>query len=274
LRRIRFLSRNTNTTRTHSFLKLLPALGILLGFCAATGQTGQSTPFLTPPRLGYNYPTNQTLTYAVDWRVFPAGTTVMHLQQEGDEERVSASGDTLGAINLIYRVSDRFQSSFNRRTGCSAGFAKQLQEGHRQVNTDLKFDYPQGKALLNEKNLVKGTSKHSEASVGPCVTDLLSAIFYPASQILTPGQSFQVPVADAMHTVTVTMHVEARETVRVPLGTYQTIRVQPTAAAGTVKARGNIWIWYTDDEKHTPVQMRARLFWGTITFRLTALDQK
>jgi hypothetical protein len=254
--------------------KLLLATGILLGICAAIAQTGQGAPAMAPPRAGYSYPANQTLTYAVDWRVFPAGTTVMRLQQDGDEERVSASGDTLGAINLIYRVSDRFQSSFNRRTGCSAGFAKQLQEGRRQVTTDLKFDYAQGKALLNEKNLVKGTSKHSEASVGPCVTDLLSAIFYPASQALTPGQTFQIPVADAMHTVSVTMHAEARETVRVPLGSYPTIRVQPTAAAGTVKTRGNIWIWYTDDEKHIPVQMRARLFWGTITFRLTALDQK
>jgi hypothetical protein len=226
----------------------LPATGLLLGLCAATAQTAQTPPPLIPPRAGFNYPANQTLTYAVDWRVFPAGTTTMHLQQDGDQERVSASGDTLGAINLIYRVSDRFQSSFNRHTGCSAGFAKQLQEGRRQVTTDLKFDYAHGRALLDEKNLVKGTSKHSEAPIGPCVTDLLSAIFYPASQPLTPGQNFQVPVADAMHTVAVTMHVEARETVRVPLGTYPTIRVQPTAAAGTVKTRGNIWIWYTDDE--------------------------
>jgi hypothetical protein len=271
---MRFLSEKADATRVHSLLKLMIGTGILAGFCAAAAQTGQSTPPLVPPRADYSYPAKQTLTYAVDWRVFPAGTTVMHLQQEGDEERVSATGDTLGAINLIYRVSDRFQSSFNRRSGCSAGFAKQLQEGRRQVTTDLKFEYSQGKALLNEKNLVKGSSKHSEAPVGPCVTDLLSAIFYPAAQTLTPGQSFQVPVADAMHTVTVTMQVEARETVRVPLGTYPTLRVQPTAAAGTVKARGNIWIWYTDDEKHIPVQMRARLFWGTITFRLTALDQK
>ena len=169
-------------------------------FCAPGG-TAQSAPPLIPPRAGYNFPAKQTLTYAVDWRVFPAGTTVMHLQQDGNEERVSATGDTLGAINLIYRVSDRFQSSFNRRTGCSAGFAKQLQEGRRQVNTDLKFDYAHGKALLDEKNLVKGNSKHQEAPVGPCVTDLLSAIFYPASLTLTPGQSFRVPVADAMHTV-------------------------------------------------------------------------
>ena len=272
MRRDRLLPESADKTWVLPVSKWLMAAGLLL-LPAAGAQTPSTVP-LPPPRAGYTYPSNETLTYAVDWRVFPAGTTVMHLQQDGGEERVSASGDTLGAINLIYRVSDRFQSSFNRTTGCSAGFAKQLQEGRRQVSTDLRFDYAQGKALLNEKNLVKGTSKHSAAPVGPCVTDLLSAIFYPASQTLTPGQNFQVPVADAMHTVTVTMHVEARETVRVPLGNYQTIRVQPTAAAGTVKARGNIWIWYTDDDRHIPVQMRARLFWGTITFRLTALEQK
>ena len=250
------------------------AAAILLATSGAGAQAPQAAPQLIPPRPGFSFPAKLNLTYAVDWRVFPAGTTVMRLEQQGDEERVTASGDTLGAINLIYRVSDRFQSTFNRRTGCSAGFAKQLQEGRRQVSTDLKFDYAHNKSVLDEKNLVKGTSKHSEASVGPCVTDLLSAIFYPASLSLTPGASFRVPVADAMRTVAVTMKVEARETVIVPLGTYHTIRLQPTADAGVVKARGNIWIWYTDDDRHIPVQMRARLFWGTITFRLTAMDQK
>ena len=240
----------------------------------ARAQAGSPLPPLTAPRAGYTFPSKETLTYAVDWRVFPAGTTVLRLQQDGDQERIAATADTLGAINLIYRVSDRFDSSFNRQTGCSAGFSKQLQEGRRQVNTDLKFDYAQGKALLNEKNVVKNTSKHEEAPVGPCVTDLLSAIFYPASQTLTPGQSFRVALGDSVHTVAVTMKVEDRETVRTPLGLYKTIRVQPTADTGVVRSRGAIWIWYTDDDRHIPVQMRARLFWGTITFSLTAMDQK
>ncbi|HEY1808744.1 MAG TPA: DUF3108 domain-containing protein, partial [Acidobacteriaceae bacterium] len=60
---------------------------------------------LIPPQPGYSYPAHLTLNYAVDWRVFPAGTSSFHLEQQGDEERVTASGDTLGAINLIYRVS-------------------------------------------------------------------------------------------------------------------------------------------------------------------------
>ena len=88
------------------------------------------------------------------------------------------------------------------------------------------------------------------------------------------GKSFVIPVVDALHTVPVTMKVEGKEEIKAPLGTFKTIRVQPTADAGVVKNRGNIWIWYTDDDKHLPVQMRARLFWGTITFRLSANDNK
>jgi hypothetical protein len=74
--------------------------------------------------------------------------------------------------------------------------------------------------------------------------------------------------------VDVTMKAEAREQVVTPAGTFQTIRVQPIADAGVVKNRGNIWIWYTDDEHRMPVQMRARLFWGTITMRLVSAAQK
>jgi len=72
----------------------------------------------------------------------------------------------------------------------------------------------------------------------------------------------------------VTMKVEGHDEIKTPAGTFQTIRVEPTADAGVVKHRGNIWIWYTDDDRHLPVQMRARLFWGTITFRLTSIEAK
>lgn len=243
---------------------------------AQSGQpiSGQSQPALEKPRPGYSFPTRQTLTYAVDWRVFPAGTAVLHLEQDGNTERVIATADSIGAVNLLYRVTDRFQSWFDRTTGCSEGFNKQTFEGRRQVNAELAFDYAHGKSHLNEKNLVSGTSKQQEAAIPPCVTDLLSGVFYAASQPIQVGRSFQMPLGDAIHTVIVTMKPEGREEVKTPTGVYQTIRVQPTAAAGVVKNRGAIWIWYSDDERHIPVQMRARLFWGTITFRLTNVEQK
>jgi hypothetical protein len=231
-------------------------------------------PTLQPPIAGYVFPTRQTLTFTVDWRVFTGGIAVFHLEQLSDRLRVTATADTVGAVNMLFPVMDRFQSSMDTRTGCSDGFSKQTQEGRRKVTTDLTFDYHLGRQTQTDKNLVKGTQKTQTASIPACVTDSLSAIFYAASQRLVVGQDVGFPLADAMRTVTVTMKVESLEEIKTPAGTFQTIRVQPTAEEGVVKNRGNIWIWYTDDARHMPVQIRARLFWGTITFHLQSVEAK
>jgi len=241
----------------------------------AQAQTVQRPiPTLQPPVTGYVFPARQTLTFTVDWRVFTGGTAVFHLEQQGDQLHVTATADTVGAVNMLFPVVDRFQSIMDTKTGCSGGFWKQVQEGLRRVSSDLTFDSSTGKQTQVERNLVKGTQKQQTTSIPACVTDSLSGIFYAASQRLTVGQDFGFPLADAMRTVTVTMKVEAREEIKTPAGTFQTIRVQPTAEEGVVKNRGNIWIWYTDDARHMPVQIRARLFWGTITFHLQSVEAK
>lgn len=246
------------------------AIAFFCAFLVAAAAHGQ----LAPPQAGFSFPQKQTLTYSVDWRVFSAGTAVLKFETVGDRVRLTANADTSGAINLIFHVSDRFQSTFDKQRGCTDEFDKQTVEGRRQINSTLRIDYNQNKAILDEKNQVTGQTKHVETPVPGCVTDLLTGMFYAASQPLVIGRSFAMPVVDAQKTVPVTMRVESREEIKTTLGTFKTIRVQPTADAGVVKNRGNIWIWYTDDERHLPVQMRARLFWGTITFRLTGNENK
>jgi hypothetical protein len=214
------------------------------------------------------------LNYTVDWRVFTAGTAVFHIERDGNVQKITATADSVGAVTMLFPVVDRFQSGFDTRTGCSTGFSKQLQEGRRKVSSELNFNYSQGKQTQTEHNLVKGTSKTQTASIPACVTDSLSAIFYAASQPLIVGKTINFPLADSMRTVTVIMKVEGREEIKTPAGTFQTIRVQPTADEGIVKNRGKIWIWYSDDPRHIPVQIRAQLFWGTITFHLQSYETK
>jgi hypothetical protein len=175
---------------------------------------------------------------------------------------------------MLFPVNDRFYSSLDTKTGCSGGFSKDLAEGRRKIRSELTFDYAKGRQSQVERNLVKGTSKQESSSIPACVTDSLSAIFYAASQPMVVGQQIRFPLGDTMRTVTVAMKVEAKEEIKTPAGTFQTIRVQPTADEGVVKNRGNIWIWYTDDARHMPVQIRARLFWGTITFHLQSIEAK
>ena len=260
---------------------IAPAFGAL---AQKEGVPPAQAPLVTAPAATYAFPQHQTLTFAVDWRVFTAGRAVFQLDQQNNIMHVQATADTVGATNMIYQVIDKFQSSFSTQTGCSAGFSKQTQEGRRKISSDLVFTpgasaaSPKagtapalGTQALNERNLIRNTAKRQEGQIPACSIDSLSSIFYIASQTLQLGQDLHLPLADAMRTVGVTVKVEAREEVKTPAGTFQTIRVQPTADAGVVKNRGTITIWYTDDARHLPVQIRAKLFWGTLTFHLQSI---
>ncbi len=254
------------------FLTVFVAGSILLSalYPAAHAQT----PAFPPPTSEFQIPTNETLTYAVDWRVFPAGTATFHLRSEGANVHVTATAASIGTVNLLFPVNDRYDSIFNRKTGCSSEYRKQIQEGRRRLTGLMELDYGSHLQKLHEKNLVTGTIKQRTSPIPNCVTDVLSGIFYVATQPLQVGHDFRFPLADGGRVVNVTMKVEAKEKVLTPAGTFPAIRVQPTADAGVVKNRGNIWIWYSDDARHLPVKVRAYLFWGTITMRLTRVINK
>ena len=245
--RLRWPSRLTRSAYTAvvfaSALLLASSASAQLFSKPAAPSVQRPIPVLEPPPASFAYPQHETLTFTVDWRVFTGGTAVFHLDQSGDALKVSATADTIGAVNMIFPVIDRFQSGFDLKTGCSTGFNKQVQEGRRKMASELAFDYEHGKQNQYERNLVKGTATRKEANIPACVTDSLAAIFYTQSQPLTPGQTVYFPLADSMRTVTVGMKAEDREEIKTPAGTFQTIKVQATADEGVVKNRGSIWIW-------------------------------
>jgi hypothetical protein len=184
-------------------------------------------------RPGYELPHGQTLHYEGEWRFLPAGVATLRIERAGPQEHVTATADSIGVVALLYRVQDQFNSYFDAKSLCSY-------------------------KLL----------KHTEPS---CVTDVLSGIFYVGSLPLQPGANYRFPLNNGGKTVTVQAHVEGKEQIKTPAGTFQTIRVGPEGDSGILS--GRIWIWYTDDARRLPVQMRAKLFWGMLTIYLTSIGK-
>lgn len=225
-------------------------------------------PTIAPPSSVYKVPNGQTLNYAVEWRLFDAGVASIRMDAAGREQRVTATADAKGVVGLLYHVHDRFESFFDPQTNCSRSIEKKTEEGFRRLETNIIFDPARKKSVLTEKNLRNDQSKRVENDTPVCVRDVASAIFYIASQPLTPNSSLLFPLNDGGKTVDVRVSVEAREEIRVPAGNYKTVRVQAVGESIATRSKGQVWIWYTDDDRHTPVQMKAKLFWGSLTFRL------
>jgi hypothetical protein len=214
------------------------------------------------------------MVYAADWRIFDAGIATIRMEQAGREYRVVGTADASGMVSLLYHVQDRLEAFFDPSSFCSRSIFRHTEEGFRRVETSVSFDYQRGKSVLDQKNLRKKDSKHEEHDIPGCVTDLLSGIYYIASLPLEPGRTFSFPLNDGGETLTVDAHVEAREQIKTPAGTFNTLRIQPESSSGVLKEKGKVWIWYSDDPKHVPVQMRARMYWGTLTLTLQRIEGK
>ena len=228
---------------------------------------------IEPLRPGFEFPLGQTLHYEADWRVWSAGVATIRVEHSGSQEHVAATADSTGVVALLYRVQDRFNSYLDAKTLCSAKLIKHTEEGSHRRETVITYDYSRGKAVLEERNLKDNQQKRTENDIPGCVTDVVSGILYVASLPLQQGANYSFPLNDGGKTVTVQAHVEGKEQVKTPAGTFQTVRVGPEGDYGILKNRGRIWIWYTDDAQHLPVQMRAKLFWGTLTVYLSSISK-
>ena len=227
---------------------------------------------IQPLRQGFDFP-RQTLRYEAEYRFWTAGVATLRIERTGNQEHLSATADSTGVVALLFRVQDRFNSYFDAQKLCSSKLTKHTEEGSHWRDTSITFDYARGKSVLEEKNLKTGQSKRVENDIPGCVTDVASGILYVASLPLLPDATYSFPLNDGSKTVTIQAHVEGKDQVKTPAGTFQTIRVGPQGDYSALKNRGKVLIWYSDDARHLPIQMQARMFWGTLTVYLTSIDK-
>ena len=250
----------------------------LLVVCASaqepppTASIGAAHAQITPPPSNYPFPDGRGYVYVAEWHLITAGTGVVKMEAAGNERKVTATAESQGVVNVIFPVHDRFESRFDSRTFCSLSIFKHSEEGSHKRETSIHFDYPRKKSALDEKNLKTGETKHVENDLPGCATDVITGFYYLQSLPLQLGSTYEFPISDGK-TAIVRARVEKREQVRVPAGTFQTVQVTAEAINGPLQSKGKVWVWYSDDANHSPIQMRAKLGWGTLLFRLQTIEK-
>ena len=104
-----------------------------------------------------------------------------------------------------------------------------------------------------------------------CVHDVLGGLFYLRTLELEPGQSVEIPVSDGKRSVMAKVEAQQREELKVPDGTYKTIRWELYLFNNVLYRRpARLYVWLSDDRRKLPVQIRVRMpiTIGTVTLQL------
>jgi hypothetical protein len=227
---------------------------------------------IIPPSPSFHFPDSETLVYSVEWHLLNAGAATITLKRDGPSEHLRSLADTSGVVNKIFAVHDTFDADIEPRNFCTQQISKHSEEGARRIERRVHFDYHSAKSHMEENNLKTGIRRQADFDIPPCVTDVVSGFFYAASLDLAPGSSQTFPVNDGGKTTDVKIEVEGRNRIKVPYGEFQALRVKAEPISGPLAGKGVLWVWFTDDAQHIPLQMKSKLGFATLLFQLQRLD--
>ena len=214
----------------------------------------------------------ESLQFAVEWRLIPAGTAKLSWlpASRPTASEVRLHLESTGLVTRLFRVDDDYRAILGANL-CAESSSMIAKEGNRNKETRVTFDAKAGKAFWVEKDLVKATTSNREVDIPPCVHDVMGGLLALRSLRLEPGKTARIPISDGKKSIQARVEAQDREDIRTPAGTFRAVRYEVFLFNDVLfKRSGHLHIWLTDDERRLPVQLQVRLQFtiGTITFRL------
>jgi hypothetical protein len=210
----------------------------------------------------------EKFVWGVQWRLIRAGTVTL----EAHPSAINVRLESAGLLSSLYKVDDTFNAMYDG-TFCATSTRLESMEGKRHHEAVVTYDRSINKAHYVERDLATSETLH-EASVDlpPCAIDAVGALArLRGVASLEPGKAIELPVSDGRHSAMVKVEPQEKEEIKVAAGTFNTTRYEAFLLNGVVYPRkGRLWVWYTDDARHIPVQIRLRTGFpvGTVTLEL------
>lgn len=216
------------------------------------------------------FSSGERLVFDVSWYGLNGGTSVFEVSKAVYNNKsvlkISSALKSNSVISMFYPVKDVVESYVDMKNLQPYSYRSRQHEGSYRSDKEIVFD--REKNLVTSINHKSGGKTHvSETTSG--VHDPLSVVYFLRTISLKVGQSVNMEVHDGKKNWTVVFQGVAKEKVEVPAGTFDTIKVKTLIKfEGLFVNKGEVFIWFTDDEVMMPVMIESKIKVGTITARL------
>ncbi len=244
--------------------RLLPVLAMIL----IAGSPAHAEPFIA-------FADGDRYVYRAGWGLLSnAGLITITARADTVDGRpvmrITTTTSSRGLVRGFYRYDDEGEVVIDRETGRVVYSWEKGSAGSRQSESRTDFDYEQGIASHRDTQRPHRNTDLEIPEGNPI--DLITSLVAPRHWEIQPGESRDLLVHFAREFFPLTLHAEAYENVKTPLGTFKALRMVPRMEKeeprGIFERGGEIKVWISQDGERLPVRMQLKLKYGTATLLL------
>jgi hypothetical protein len=212
----------------------------------------------------------EALTFRVGWGVFyHAGEIRIAAESTRPAGgppllRVTTSTETKGLARALYKFEGSAEALLDAGSGRLLTNSEMTKQPNKETNSAVTFDYARSTA-----NYVSTTNpdKNATLPVPPGdPLDLIMSLVQTRLWELKPGEQRDALVLFDNEFYDLTIHAERYEEVRTPLGTFNTLVLEPrmekTPPKGMFKRGSAVRVWISQDEQRLPVKFQVEFKFG------------
>jgi len=211
----------------------------------------------------------ETLHFSVGWEFVNAGSATLSYSPISENGyRVHTLAKTNKFFDMFKKVRDTIVSEGLCLNDKMQSTRFDLDQHENRYNSNKKTEF------LWKENKVKYTqNNHTDTYDVPAGhLNVIDAFTYVRTLDLKPGDKIHVPVFDQRKTYDIVIYVSKKKQVlKMPSGEkVECLIVEPKLkTAGVFSSKGTIKVWMTNDSRHVPLKMTAKIKIGRIIARLT-----
>lgn len=213
----------------------------------------------------------EKLVYSVNFGIFRAGSTTFSANRGPvTNERPTFKFSSLlqSSPRFFYSIFDEAIATVDESSYAVYRYEKIQRESKENSTNVTLFNHAAGTAQRTEDG-----HAHPVMSCTKNSLDVLGVIYFIRNQNLAVGRTITVSVHDGMRNYRMEVVIRKREPVTTKAGTFNCLLVEPRLyqADGSLRKKGQMTLWMTDDSRHIPVRIRMGLAFGSITASLESM---
>jgi hypothetical protein len=230
----------------------------------AQAQTGSDS-----LKLAERFPVGERLVYQARFGFLNIGSAVMQVMSVDTIREVPTLHVTFLVLGgtFFYRMNDRMESWIGLRDFASRRFVQDFDEGGRTRYAKYEI-YP-------DSGFYRQAGKDSAITTSADPLDEAAFLYFVRTVPLELGKRYAFNRYFRPDRNPVVLEVLARDTIEVPAGRFPTVVIKPTIKGrGILAEAAEPRMWLSDDDRHLMVQLKSKFSFGTITFRLSRVEQR